>query len=151
MRLSRLTAYYTASWTLPAPGQRAAACSSSLDLLAESAEGLEALVTDDEHSTMSLDVRVGPTGGSIDLKPKAQSGWLVVGTLVGQTGPFNWVTFGLPGGSRPRPAWFTWRKVVCGCARATGSDAGTAWACRFGRTSPGVMCNPVMWSAVKPE
>ena len=38
-----------------------------------------------------MDVRVGPTGGSIDLKvPKARvQGGLYVGTLVGQTGSFN--------------------------------------------------------------
>ena len=40
---------------------------------------------------VSMDVRVGATGGSIDLKtPKARvQGGLYVGTLVGQTGSFN--------------------------------------------------------------
>ncbi len=46
VRLSRLTAYYTALWnTLRLQVSERTACSSSLDLLAESAEGLEALVT----------------------------------------------------------------------------------------------------------
>ena len=72
-------------------GPRAVA---NLNLLAESAEGLEAIVTTTATNNLydvSMDVRVGPTGGSIDLKaPKARvQGGLYVGTLVGQTGSFN--------------------------------------------------------------
>ena len=95
VRLSRLTAYYTASWNaLRLQVSERTACSSDLNLLAESAEGLEALVTlyaTNNVYDVSLDVRVGPTGGSIDLKvPKARvQGGLYVGTLVGQTGSFN--------------------------------------------------------------
>ena len=95
VRLSRLAAYYTASWNaLRLQVSERTACSSSLDLLAESAEGLEALVTlyaTNNVYDVSMDVRVGPTGGSIDLKvPKARvQGGLYVGTLVGQTGSFN--------------------------------------------------------------
>ena len=95
LKLSRLAAYYTASWNaLRLQVSERAACSSELNLLAESAEGLEAIVTTTATNNLydvSMDVRVGPTGGSIDLKaPKARvQGGLYVGTLVGQTGSFN--------------------------------------------------------------
>ena len=92
LKLSRLAAYYTASWNaLRLQVSERAACSSELNLLAESAEGLEAIVTTTATNNLydvSMDVRVGPTGGSIDLKaPKARvQGGFYVGTLVGQTG-----------------------------------------------------------------
>ena len=94
-KLSRLAAYYTASWNaMRLSVSERAACSGELDLLVESAEGLEAIVTTTATNSVyevSMDVRVGPTGGSIDLKaPKAHvQGGLYVGTLVGQTGSFN--------------------------------------------------------------
>ena len=131
VRLSRLTAYYTASWNaLRLQVSERTACSSSLDLLAESAEGLEAIVTTTATNNLydvSLDVRVGPTGGSIDLKaPKARvQGGLYVGTLVGQTGRFNMGDIWATGRISAATGMVALEAGGVRVYAATGSDAGT--------------------------
>jgi hypothetical protein len=131
VRLSRLAAYYTASWNaLRLQVSERAACSSELNLLAESAEGLEALVTTTATNNLydvSMDVRVGPTGGSIDLKtPKARvQGGLYVGTLVGQTGSFNLGDIWATGRISAATGMVALQDGGVRVYAATGSDAGT--------------------------
>ena len=141
---------YYASWNaLRLQVSERTTCSSSLDLLAESAEGFEAIVTTTTTNNLydvSLDVRVGPTGGSIDLKvPKARvQGGLYVGTLVGQTGSFNLGDIWATGRISAATGMVALEAVVCGCTRRPAAMRARA-ACRSGRMSPGVMCSPVMW------
>ena len=75
----------------------------------------------------ALDVRVGPTGGSIDLKaPKARvQGGLYVGTLVGQTGSFNLGDIWATGRISAATGMVALEAGGVRVYAATGSDAGT--------------------------
>ena len=94
-KLSRLSAYHNSAWN----GARLqtyerTGLHSTLDLFSEAPVGYQAIVSltaSNGDYEISMDVRVGATGGSIDLKAdKARvQGGLYVGTLVGQTGSVN--------------------------------------------------------------
>ena len=72
-------------------------------------------------------MRVGPTGGSIDLKvPKARvQGGLYVGTLVGQTGSFNLGDIWATGRISAATGMVALQDGGVRVYAATGSDAGT--------------------------
>ena len=97
-----------------------------------------------------MDVRVGATGGSIDLKAPtvSGSGRALVGTFVGRPIIFNRARFGPGIGCEPAfrvgGYWFTdvFRDGQLTQARG---------ACHSSRALPGVLCSLAIWARGKSE